>query len=200
MSEAEKYEKLVDVVLGLADALEAAAVDTKHRVSEILGVKETAAVKEETFTILKFEPQKGERLGEYEVAFKANNVPDKWQPAHNILKQSNATIKDPYHGEDYAFRYWLYGEDKIYRKALKGPEAKPTPSAASTTTPSNIFPKDLVDLLSFEETKDWIIIKPRQFLGSENFSKIAAIVRDNKGDYVSAGKESHFRLPKTAAK
>lgn len=85
MSETEKYEKIVDVVLGLADALEAAAVDAKHRVSEIIRVKETAAVKEETFNILKFEPQKSERLGEYEVAHKSSNLPEHWNSAYNVL-------------------------------------------------------------------------------------------------------------------
>jgi hypothetical protein len=39
-------------------------------------------------------------------------------------------------------------------------------------------------------------VKPRQFLGSDNFAKIASIVREMDGDYVSAGKQSHFRIPK----
>lgn len=59
-----------------------------------------------------------------------------------------------------------------------------------------MFPDDLEDLLSFEEKEDYIIIKPRQFLGSENFSKIASAVRGMGGEYVSAGKASHFRVPK----
>jgi response regulator of citrate/malate metabolism len=59
-----------------------------------------------------------------------------------------------------------------------------------------MFPDDLEELLSFEEKDDYIIIKPRQFLGSENFSKIASTVRGMGGDYVSAGKASHFRVPK----
>lgn len=58
------------------------------------------------------------------------------------------------------------------------------------------FPEDLEDLLNFEERDEFIVIKPRQFLGSENFAKIASIVRGLGGDYVSAGKESHFRVPK----
>jgi hypothetical protein len=59
-----------------------------------------------------------------------------------------------------------------------------------------VFPEDLENLLSFEEKEEYIIIKPRQFLGSENFSKIASTVRGMGGDYVSAGKASHFRVPK----
>lgn len=59
-----------------------------------------------------------------------------------------------------------------------------------------MFPEDLEGLLNFEEREEYIMIKPRQFLGSENFAKIAQIVRGAGGDYISAGKESHFRVPK----
>lgn len=59
-----------------------------------------------------------------------------------------------------------------------------------------LFPENLGGMLSFEEVKDFVVIKPRQFLGSENFAKIAAIVRDAGGEYISAGKESHFRIPR----
>jgi hypothetical protein len=58
------------------------------------------------------------------------------------------------------------------------------------------FPEDLESLLSFEEKTDYIMVKPRQFLGSENFAKIASAVRGMGGEYISAGKESHFRVPK----
>jgi len=59
-----------------------------------------------------------------------------------------------------------------------------------------MFPDDLESLLSFEEKEEYIVIKPRQFLGSDNFSKIASIVRGVGGEYISAGKASHFRVPK----
>jgi hypothetical protein len=58
------------------------------------------------------------------------------------------------------------------------------------------FPEDLEHLLSFEEKGDYIIVKPRQFLGSENFAKIASAVRGIGGEYISAGRDSHFRVPK----
>jgi len=76
----------------------------------------TSFVKEETFNILKFEPAKGERLGEFEVAHKNHNLPDNWTHAFNTLKQNNATIASRYFGPDYTFTYWLYGEDRIYRQ------------------------------------------------------------------------------------
>jgi hypothetical protein len=59
-----------------------------------------------------------------------------------------------------------------------------------------MFPEDLENLLSFEEREDYIMIKPRQFLGSENFAKIASAVRGMGGEYISAGKASHFRVPR----
>jgi len=62
-----------------------------------------------------------------------------------------------------------------------------------------MFPEDLENLLNFEEKDDYIIIKPRQFLGSDNFSKIASVVRQAGGEYISAGKASHFRVPKQRA-
>jgi len=61
------------------------------------------------------------------------------------------------------------------------------------------FPEALEARLSFEEKGDYIIIKPKQFLGSENFAKIASAVRGMGGEYISAGKDSHFRVPKKKA-
>ncbi|MEM2108361.1 MAG: hypothetical protein QXL10_03655 [Candidatus Bathyarchaeia archaeon] len=58
------------------------------------------------------------------------------------------------------------------------------------------FPEDLESMLSFEDKGDYIIVKPKQFLGSENFAKIASTVRGMGGEYISAGKASHFRVPK----
>lgn len=84
----------------------------------------------------------------------------------------------------------------------------PTPAAATPTAPTPaaqmrpiaevraLFPKDLDDMLIFEVSGKYIIIKPRQYLGSENFAKIASIIRGTGGEYISAGKESHFRIPR----
>jgi len=59
-----------------------------------------------------------------------------------------------------------------------------------------MFPEDLEELLNFEEKEEYIIVKPRQFLGSEHFAKIASVVRGMGGEYISAGKASHFRVPR----
>ncbi|MCL1978183.1 MAG: hypothetical protein FWG55_08830 [Candidatus Bathyarchaeota archaeon] len=58
------------------------------------------------------------------------------------------------------------------------------------------FPEELEAKLGFEDKDDYITIKPKQFLGSDNFAKIASAVRGMGGEYISAGKDSHFRVPK----
>jgi len=74
----------------------------------------------------------------------------------------------------------------------------PTPSAGmrGVADVRMMFPDELEGLLNFSERENYIIIKPRQFLGSDNFAKIASIIRGAGGEYISAGKESHFRIPK----
>jgi hypothetical protein len=60
------------------------------------------------------------------------------------------------------------------------------------------FPEELENMLSIEEKEDYIMIKPKGFLGSENFAKIASTVRGLGGEYISAGRDSHFRVYKRA--
>ncbi len=89
------------------------------------------------------------------------------------------------------------------------PAPTPPPTQASTATPIQMqrslddirmsFPEELEARLGFEEKGDYIIIKPKSFLGSENFAKIASAVRGMGGEYISAGKDSHFRVPKKKA-
>ena len=82
-------------------------------------------------------------------------------------------------------------------KALKaiGPStAAPTERVQRIEHVRMLFPKDLEEMLDFEETENHIVIRPRGYLGSDNFAKIASIIRDAGGEYISAGKESHFRL------
>jgi hypothetical protein len=59
-----------------------------------------------------------------------------------------------------------------------------------------LFPRDLGDMLTFQEDNKYVLIKPRRYLGADNFSKIASIIREAGGEYISAGKESHFRIQK----
>ncbi|MBN1784313.1 MAG: hypothetical protein JW815_01050 [Candidatus Bathyarchaeota archaeon] len=93
-------------------------------------------------------------------------------------------------------------EVSISLKAATGRTAAPVISAAPSAKPRDIndvkqaFSTELTDVLLFGENEKFIIVKPRRFLGSDNFAKIASIVRDLGGEYVSAGRNSHFNVPK----
>lgn len=77
----------------------------------------------------------------------------------------------------------------------------PQPAAHETSKQRSLddirmsFPEELESRLGFEDKGDFIIIKPKAFLGT-NFAKIASAVKGMGGEYISAGKESHFRVPK----
>lgn len=58
------------------------------------------------------------------------------------------------------------------------------------------FSSELSGMLLFEETGKFVVVKPRRFLGSDNFAKVASVVRELGGEYVSAGKNSHFKIEK----
>jgi hypothetical protein len=77
-------------------------------------------------------------------------------------------------------------------------EPKPQPPRALTAADaSQAFPEDLRKMLSFSEDGDCVLVKPLGFLGGGNFRKVANIVKGELGgEYVSAGKDSHFRIPK----
>ena len=117
--------KQIEFLVKLRDSLAMAAEATNDYIESLAPVgvrnekKTMVTVSETNFSILKFESQQGTKLGSFEVAYKTNNIEDKWLQAYNILHSSNATIKERYYGKDYSFSYWLYRPDKIYRKKLK---------------------------------------------------------------------------------
>ncbi len=80
--------------------------------------------------------------------------------------------------------------------SLTSQSGMPTSKQRSVDDIRMSFPEELEARLSFDEKGDFIIVKPKQFLGSENFAKIASAVRGMGGEYISAGKDSHFRVPK----
>lgn len=93
------------------------------------------------------------------------------------------------------------------KPAVASPPAASTPAATPAPVPGGVklrslddvrmsFPEELEARLGFEDKGDYITIKPKQFLGSDNFAKIASAVRGMGGEYISAGKDSHFRVPK----
>jgi len=72
----------------------------------------------------------------------------------------------------------------------------PSEKKRSINDVKQAFSSELAGMLIFEESGTFIIVKPRRFLGSDNFAKIASIVRNLGGEYISAGKNSHFKVQK----
>jgi len=58
------------------------------------------------------------------------------------------------------------------------------------------IPKELADTLTFEEKEEYFIIRPKGYLGSENFAKVLDTIKSFGGEYISQGKNSHFRILK----
>ena len=67
--------------------------------------------------------------------------------------------------------------------------------ALSVENVGALFPSNLEELLTFEKKDNTIMVRPRRVLGSDNFARIAHLVRSNGGEYISSGKQSHFRMP-----
>lgn len=152
-----------------------------------------------------WEKRTGEK-GEFEIAEKAKNQNVDYTELEKLIKFGGGTM--PSEG----FFYWIFQDgNAIGRKPSKGgfkkkeepqqqlpqplPKIPPPLSKSKMDEVKALFPEDLTDMLSFEDKIDYVIVKPRQFLGSENFAKIASVVRGAGGEYVSAGKVSHFRIP-----
>jgi hypothetical protein len=87
--------------------------------------------------------------------------------------------------------------NKIYQ--LYGPVDY---QAQNSTKPRNLedirmsFPEEIEIRLDFIEQDDKYILKAKQFLGSEMFAKVMSAVRGMGGQYISAGKDSHFEIRK----
>jgi mRNA-degrading endonuclease RelE of RelBE toxin-antitoxin system len=96
---------------------------------------------------------------------------------------------------------WLtaHPEFKTVKTEAKTEVQKGGEKVLTVEEAKKLFPDDLRDYLKFIDTSEYIVLEPRQFLGAENFKRIADVVREAGGDYVSAGKESHFRIPKKKA-
>jgi len=83
------------------------------------------------------------------------------------------------------------------------PKQHETPrSLSQVTVPivKDLFNDKQRDLLVFSDEvladAEIVKVKPKEFLPPETFREIAKIVQDHGGEYISAGKESHFRFLK----
>jgi hypothetical protein len=118
----DRNERIAEIFLDYLNAQEASCVNARRQIGELFNVAEPTqqkAVVEQTFLCLKFEPQEGQKIGAYDVAYEPQNLPQNWTYAMNVLRTNKAVIEKRYHGSGYQFSYWLYGEHKIYRQKLK---------------------------------------------------------------------------------
>ena len=99
----------------------------------------------------------------------------------------------------------IAGDIAEVSKALKAVTVSAAAPAVSVTNSEKkhdindvkqAFSSELTGMLLFEEIGKFVIVKPRRFLGSDNFAKIASVVRGLGGEYISAGKNSHFKVEK----
>jgi hypothetical protein len=59
-----------------------------------------------------------------------------------------------------------------------------------------LFPEPFSEMLNVTDQGTYWEVKPKMFLQTADFAEIARLVKQYGGDYVSAGKSSHFRVPK----
>jgi hypothetical protein len=57
-----------------------------------------------------------------------------------------------------------------------------------------ILPEEYEKLLVLSRDKDDFVLKPKGWLGTDNFAEILKFIQGLGGKYVSAGKASHFRV------
>lgn len=89
--------------------------------------------------------------------------------------------------------YWIFQDGATIGRKLKGKETKKATSHEIEAVKAK-FSAELAELLTFTVEEQFVVLKPRKFLGSENFAKIAAVVRSSNGEYISQGKDSHFKI------
>lgn len=111
----------------------------------------------------------------------------------------------------------LIGKMDTFIELLKRPVQIPSQVVNNATAQSPLIPQiqaqasadpklekiklalaEFSSLLEFDSASSNMVylIRAKQFLGSENFAKIASIVRGLGGSYVSQGKQSHFEVSK----
>jgi len=112
---------LTESLIDFCNAQESSVVNLRRQIVLLSKNQPRTRVSEEKFNVLKWENEKGAKLGDFQAAYKKHNLPDKWQHAYNILKVNTSLISNPFKEKGYEFRYWIYPEkysDRIFRKKL----------------------------------------------------------------------------------
>ena len=117
----EDLKVFAEDVIDFLNGIEASCVKLRMQIKKLLGSQVKAIIPESAFDALKWQDEKGSRLGDYQVAYKNHNLPEKWSHAFGVLKTNVSLIGDPFRDEGYAYRYWIYPHkysDRIFRKKL----------------------------------------------------------------------------------
>jgi len=112
---------VTESIIDFCNALESAAVNLRRQIKLLTKTEPKARISEKNFNILKWQDEKGSRLGDFQAAYKTHNLPDNWHHAYGVLKANIFLISEPFHKEGYEYRYWIYPEkyeDRIFRKRL----------------------------------------------------------------------------------
>jgi len=102
----------------------------------------------------------------------------------------------------YGMRQKIYQLHGVVEYSEPKSEAALAPTPIKTTGNKAIdkarwlFPEEIEAKLNFEISGQDIIIKVKEFLNKDTFAKIAGTIKENGGEYISDGKNTHFRLPK----
>jgi hypothetical protein len=73
----EDLKVFVEDFVDFLDSLEASIVKLRRQIERLFG-EVKPKIPEETFSILKWDDEKGERLGDFQTAYKNKNVLENW--------------------------------------------------------------------------------------------------------------------------
>jgi hypothetical protein len=85
---------------------------------------------------------------------------------------------------------------KIGNRSYEGKLHQKTAQPQVPDSKRPMFPEPYGEMLLITDAGNYWTLKPRQFLQTSDFAEIARLVKQFGGEYVSAGKSSHFRIPK----
>jgi hypothetical protein len=178
----EDLKIFADDTLDFLNGLEALCVKRRKQIEKLFGAEKPPSWNDKK---IRWTNEQGPK-GSFQKSEDVDSLDFK-----NLVKDLNAQKGKLYRD---GYFYWLWQSGSTVGRKLKG-KAKAPASQDDAQNIAEKFPEDLRGILSFECQADAIIIKPRQFLGSETFAKVVDIVKQQGGEYVSAGKDSHFRVP-----
>lgn len=85
---------------------------------------------------------------------------------------------------------------RFYEGTLRPQQIGKHATMPSPEVQAPVFPGIYAELVTVSDRGSFWEIRPKQFLRKEDFGEIAKVVAQYGGEYVSAGRSSHFNIPK----